>query len=336
MVKTWTSADLCMVMNRICESTQARVDLEFEELLRASLHSPYSEVRCVALRGLRESDDCALALRAVAFLTSDESPEVRFEATTFLSSYCDAAAEGKLPDNITRCIFEGLKAAIESDEEKIKRAALESIAPLAPLGGEMVRERICAEYEKARQTKNASLRAISLRAMGRSGDVSFLSDVLHDLGNPSAEVRLSSVFALGELGSETHLSLLSELLDDYELDVQMAVVSVLGNFPCEYSRVMLLRLTKSPQVQLARFAQEKIDSILAMGDLHRYIEAGGLISANSSEYIPLLARNDGYNPDETGKEGWGHLTAEGEYSSKEEPRDSDDPFDPIIDYEKLF
>ena len=196
--------------------------VNFDTIFKFCLDDPDPKVREKAIQGLWECDDCTLIPILIELLTKDEVASVRAAASSILGKFITLAVQERVnPRRITK-IVEALLQVIYSEEEiEVRCRAVEA---LAPLHLPRVKEAIHATY----QSDNPKLKANALRAMGRSGDPSWLPILLKELNNPDPGMRLEAVRACGELGEEEAAFHLVKFIHDPDAKVRAAATKALG------------------------------------------------------------------------------------------------------------
>ena len=326
----WPADTLIDLLQRLGQFSAETVRMEFETIFKMALDHEDPRARRLGLAGLAESTDRLVALRMAEILKTDPDPTVRASAAANLAVGSQLAATGNMIQRDAERLFEALSSAFEDPGQtpEVRSSALESVAPF---GGEKVGRFIRAAYAD----DSPEMRRSAIAAMGRTSDPAFIDFVVMNLDHVRQEMRLEATNALGELCDEDQVDLFEGPLDDQSLDVQLAAVSALERIAGLEARRMLRNATRSPEprvVQAANDALEILDEIEGLDQtVTQAMARRGMYGAPTRPATELT--DEEY--DAASREGWGHLSEEGEDTGGEGKRqEEEDPFDSIIEYER--
>jgi len=184
--------------------------LYFDDLARPLLKDPEPQVRIQALRLLWECEDARLAPTFLEILTEDSDSNVRAAAATALGMFIYLGEIEEIAEQTLHKVEDSLLAIIHSDEATlVRRRALEAL-------GWSSRPEVSALIEAGYAEKDADWKVSALFAMGRSGDEGWGKQVLSNLRNRNAAIRLEALRAAGELALASARPILLDMLADEE------------------------------------------------------------------------------------------------------------------------
>lgn len=254
-VKTDTERRRQIILNLV-KLGQSNFKLNFSDIFFFCLHDPDPEVRANAIVGLEEEEDYHYVSPLVHLLAGDSSVEVREAAARALGKFALLGEIGKLPAASTEKVYNALLEVLDnkSTSTKMRCLALEAIAPLNL-------PRVKSLIEDAYHSNDIELKASAIRSIGRNCNLSWLTDLLNELGSKDAEVRYESVNSIGEIGSEEALPGLIRLLEDGDTRLQEAAIKALGEIGGEEARQTLNKLTRNPQQQIRKAAKSALKEL---------------------------------------------------------------------------
>lgn len=232
--------------------------VSFEDLARALLNDPDSQIRMRAIRLLDESEDPKLAFTFVKMLRSDPDADTRAEAASALGRYVEGGELEKIPAGTHRQVEDALlEKANSEDLPAIRRRALESL-------GYSSRPEVVTLIESAFRRENPEWQASAMFAMGRSFDERWEEQVLSRMMDVNNIVRLAAVEAAGELRLEAARAILFKVLEDEEEDdITSAAIWSLSQVGGEDVRIYLESLLdaarESADIEFIEEALENLD-----------------------------------------------------------------------------
>jgi HEAT repeat protein len=235
---------------------QSNFKLNFGDIFFFCLHDPDSEVRVNAIAGLEEEENYQYISPLVHLLTEDRSGRVREAAARALGKFALLGEIGKLSASATNEVYHALLSVLDdkSTPAEMKYLALEAIAPLNL-------PRVKALIEEAYHSDDFQHKAGALRAMGSNCNLSWLTDLLSELGSTNAEIRYEAVRAIGQIGSERALPGLIKLIEDSDARVQEAAIKALGEIGGQEARQSLNKLTRNLQQRIRQAAKAALKEL---------------------------------------------------------------------------
>jgi len=219
--------------------------VSYEEIGRSLLDDKDAEVRARALGLLAESDDPRLADKYLTIFQTDTELAPRLQAARLMGEFVLLGELEALEESRLRKIEDALIAVIRSDENpSLRRAALEAF-------GYSGREEAVAILESGYEREDPLWVTSALRAMGRSHDNRWNSNVIAKLLDADPRIRYAAAEAAGELNIEEAGPILLGMLEDDEEDdeVTMAAVWALSQIGGEDARAYILSLLESTEDQ---------------------------------------------------------------------------------------
>lgn len=249
------------VVDGLVEMSEDSTELDFSALLKLCLKDSDEEVRNKAIIGLWEFEDRSLMLSFVELLKSDGSPKVRASAAMALGKFAVMTQDGKVLLKDGQQVNESLMEALANENEwpEVRRRALESVAPF---NNEAVEWYIKWAYD----SDDLDLKSSSLYAMGRTGDVPWLSMIVTELQNPVAALRYEAANACGDLDEECATPHLIPLLEDDDLQVQLAAIAAMGKIGGSLGRRALKACLKDGDPALEGAIRDSLEAIQATQD----------------------------------------------------------------------
>ncbi|MHB1416660.1 MAG: HEAT repeat domain-containing protein, partial [Chloroflexota bacterium] len=102
------------------------------------------------------------------------------------------------------------------------------------------------------------MRTSAVFAMGRSCDLQWLADLLHEMESDDPQMRFEAARAAGELEDPRAVPRLLRLLFDPDLEVRLTAVQSLGAIGGEQAISALRTLTESENKAVAEAAEEAL------------------------------------------------------------------------------
>ncbi len=239
------------VIHQLVALTEDNADLNFDAVFFAVMEDGDAAVRCDAVRGLWEYEECDLIPLLLRLLERDEEVGVREEAALALGRFVLLSALGNLQENQYQRVEQGLRRTIEDalEVEEVRARALEAIgASSQPWVSEMI--------EGAYEGEEVRLKISALHAMGRSCEPRWLPTLIEELANEDPEIRYEAATALGSLAERKAVAHLDAVLQDSDPVVQEAAILALGQIGGSEAKVLLRPLLEdsSPRVKEAAAA----------------------------------------------------------------------------------
>lgn len=232
--------------------------VSFEDIGKALLDDPESEVRARALGLLGESDDPRLVDKFVDIFQADTDLAPRLKAANLLGEFVLLGELEELDEKRLHRIEEALLSVIRSDENPaLRRAAVEAF-------GYSGREDAVAVIESAYEREDPQWIASALRAMGRSHDNRWEESVISKLLDADPRVRYAAAEAAGELSIEEAGPILLKMLEDEEEDdnVTMAAIWALSQIGGEDARAYILNmLDNTDDDDVTEFLEDALDNL---------------------------------------------------------------------------
>ncbi len=253
--------------NVLLKSHNIRTGLEFDNIFRAMLDSNEPCARITALKMFSENRDIQIIRKIATIITDDPDRDVRYQAVQSIWFAVTLSGVSQLPKYTDEALFCALKYAASSDtDECIRRKALETFALYSTQCARLL-------ISKSLVTNIPGDIASGIVAAANGGFKNFLPAIVAFSNDVSPEVRCAVAFALGQICNSQQIHLLLPLLDDENLKVQLQCIESISNINSENSVVILLKLAKSQQIEIAKAAQEKINSMREFYDLGSITEA---------------------------------------------------------------
>ena len=328
--RRWPADTLVDLLQRLAQLIVETARVEFETVFTLALDHDDPRARRLGLAGLAESTDRKVALKLAGLVRTDPDPTVRASAAANLALGCQLAAEGRLIRRDGERLFEALCDAFEDPKEplEVRARALESVAAF---GGDRVNQFIRTVYAD----QSVEMRQSAIIAMGRTGDPMFIDFVVMNLDHVRPEMRLEATNALGLLCDDDQVDLLEGPLDDQDLEVQLAAVAALGRIGGIDARQLLRGAARSPEPRVVVAAKEAMVMLDEFEGLEQPVTPAMAKRGMYGAPVRTTAEMTDEEYDAASREGWGHLSDEGEDTGGEGSRqEEEDPFDSIIDFER--
>lgn len=255
----WAQTDTerrCNIISNLVKLGQSNFKLDFSSIFFFCLHDPDPEVRVNAIVGLEEEENYRYVSPLVHLLTEDSSVRVRETAARALGKFALLGEIGKLSASATNEVYQALLSVLDDKSTPItmKCLVLEAIAPLNL-------PRVKSLIEEYYHNDDVKIKASALRAIGSNCNISWLADLLSELGNDNAEIRYEAVHAIGEIGSNEALPGLSRLLEDSDARVQEAAIKALGEIGGPEAMQSLNKLARNPQQRIRQAAKAALKEL---------------------------------------------------------------------------
>jgi HEAT repeat protein len=262
--KVWFGLPAARQDQLICSLVDLAEDnpeLDFFAIFKMCLKSDCETVLTKAIEGLWEYEDRSSIPGLVQVLHSQKSPEVRAAAATALGKFAQLALEGKILAKDGNLVRDSLMKVLQDDQEhvEVRRRSLEAVAPF--------NSREVHKYVQwAYKSPDLKLKSSSIYAMGRTGEISWLSVLIKELQSRVPDIRYETVQACGELGDETIVPHLLPLLRDDDYQVQLAGINSLGKIGGPLAKRALLRCVKEGDATLEEAARTALENIEFLED----------------------------------------------------------------------
>lgn len=192
--------------------------LDFEAVCGHALTDPDGRIRALAVRGLWEYEQPALAPEFLRLMVDDPDELVRASAASALGKYVFLGEIEELREGVLDQIVDALIEIVNSrDTIEVRRRAVEAL-------GFSSREEIASILERAYYEPNRLWRMSALFAMGRSANPRWNEHVLEQLESDDDEIRFEAARASGELEIKAAADTLIEMLDDPDREVRFAAI----------------------------------------------------------------------------------------------------------------
>ncbi|MCE7860877.1 MAG: HEAT repeat domain-containing protein [Chloroflexi bacterium CFX2] len=250
--------------------------VSFEEIGKALLDDPDSEVRARALGLLAESDDPRLVDVLLNIFQGDPDLAPRLKAAMLLGEFVLLGELEELDEKRLHKIEDALISVIRSDENPaLRRQALEAF-------GYSGREDAVGILESAYEREDPLWVASALRAMGRSHDTRWSDSVVSKLLDSDPRVRYAAAEAAGELAIEEAGPIMLKMLEDEEEDdnVTMAAIWALSQIGGEDARTYILNmLDNSDDEDVTEFLEDALENL----DFNEQLDRFDMMSLDEDE-----------------------------------------------------
>lgn len=240
--------------------------VSFENLGKALLSDPDTEVRARAIHLLEECADVKLVPIYLDLLHQDTDPKTRAEAAWILGLFVYKGELDEIPASVRKEIEDNLIQVVGSDEPAvIRQRALESL-------GSSTRDEVPALIESAYHRKESSWMSSALCAMGHSGEERWEKYILAHVLDQDNDVRSEAVIAAGKVGlSPARLPLLDLLADEEDPDVRRQIIWSLSEIGGEGVRAeMEQRLEIETDADELEFLEEALENLLFTEDINNF------------------------------------------------------------------
>jgi HEAT repeat protein len=235
--------DLIRIMG---EEAEERIELLFESINRIALEDSNADVRRMAIDNLWECEDSKLIPSLLRALEHDQDEWVRASAAEALGRFVLMGQMEQISNidlnRIEKLLFH--THALDKSNP-VRLATLESI-------GFSSHEDVSTVIDQAYEDGDTDLKQSALKAMGRSANDVWQSQVLESMYHKSPEIRGEAATAAGELELKESVGSLIDLLDDAHPGVVKAAVWALGHVggkQAEESLIAFSELNEDPQMQ---------------------------------------------------------------------------------------
>lgn len=247
------------------QEADEHIELLFEAINRVALGDANADVRRMAIDNLWECEDSKLIPDLLQALVHDQDEQVRASAATALGRFVLMGQMEQIsPSSLARIEKLLFQTHAEDQSNPVHLATLESI-------GFSSHEDVSAVIIQAYQDGDADLKQSALKAMGRSANDVWGTQVIASLVHKSPDIRGEAAIAAGELELKDSVGALIELLDDAHPEVVKAAVWALGHVggkKAEESLIAFLELNEDPELQdHIEEALEYIDFVDGLMDL---------------------------------------------------------------------
>ena len=324
----WTNDEVLELHTQLSDLSAVDSTMEFECIFKAGLDHKDGRVRAAAAHGLAETGDTTAISRILEIMETDPDVGARAAAASTVSSFAVVASEGRLTERLRVRMLEALTGVLDASDasSELWRRALEA-------AGAFGDARINRYIDRAMKSGGTDLKRSVLIAMARTCDPRWLDFVTQELENSDATVRFEAVNALGEIGEEADAFYLEEPLDDQDLMVQLAAVAAAEKIGGPTAKNMLQIAGQSSEPSVASAAAEALAGIANEENLVHTVTPE---MASTGMYGARMAGSDEAVPYDAGeREGWGHLSEDGEsfLSPDAVHEDDDDPLASLMDFE---
>lgn len=231
------------IVAALVEMAEDDVEMDFVDVFRVLLSDDDAAVRASAASGLWETDDPRPIDPLLRLLHSDPSSDVRAAAAESLGHYVAQVADDAQRTSRAKRLMAGLLDALNStdpaDTDLVRRRALESVAGFGedPL--------VVAAITEAYNSKNQTLRAGALSAMGNTFDERWRPVIQEQLQSPEAELRFEAARAAGDLMIEEAVPRLVAMTKDLDEEVRLMAIWALGEIGGLQAKATLTALLES-------------------------------------------------------------------------------------------
>jgi len=248
------------IVYRLVELVEDNFELDFDSIFISCLKDQDAEVRSKAIEGLWENEDASLIIPLIELLNKDSSEKVQTVAAAALGKFAMLAELKKLRSSHAAKVCQALLGMIgdKSKPVEVRRRALEAAAPLSV-------PQVSKAILEAYQSRDSTLKASAIYAMGKNCNPSWLPMLLKELANPNVEICYEAATACGELGEKEAAPYLIELAYDADAEVQLAAIRALGKIGGSEAKECLEQCLHNPTEAIQQAAEEALRE-LEMGE----------------------------------------------------------------------
>jgi len=248
------------IVHRLVELVEDNFELNFDSIFISCLKDQDAEVRSKAIEGLWENEDASLIIPLIELLNKDSSEKVQTVAAAALGKFAMLAELKKLRSSHAAKVCQALLGMIgdKSKPVEVRRRALEAAAPLSV-------PQVSKAILEAYQSRDSTLKASAIYAMGKNCNPSWLPMLLKELANPNVEICYEAATACGELGEKEAAPYLIELAYDADAEVQLAAIRALGKIGGSEAKECLEQCLHNPTEAIQQAAEEALRE-LEMGE----------------------------------------------------------------------
>jgi HEAT repeat protein len=240
--------------------------VSFENLGKALLSDPDTEVRARAIHLLVECADVKLVPIYLDLLHHDTDPKTRAEAAWILGLFIYKCELDEIPASLCKEIEDNLIQVVGSDEPAvIRQRALESL-------GSSSRDEVPALIETAYHRKGPGWMSSALCAMGHSSDERWEKYILAHLLDQDYDTRSEAVIAAGKVGlSPARMPLLDLLADEEDPDLRRQIIWSLSEIGGEGVRVEMDNLLETEtDADELEFLEDALENLLFTEDINNF------------------------------------------------------------------
>ncbi|MHB1416089.1 MAG: HEAT repeat domain-containing protein, partial [Chloroflexota bacterium] len=178
------------LVDSLAELAEDNFELDYAAVFKMALSDEDADTRQMAIEGLWESDDLSVAYALLAMLANDPAEEVRAAAAGGLGHFTYQAEMEEIPADLAEKVRVALLDIIHGDGPlEVRRRAVEAIGFLSE--DEEAKQAIAEAYAHA----DPRMRTSAVFAMGRSCDLQWLADLLHEMESDDPQMRFEAARA---------------------------------------------------------------------------------------------------------------------------------------------
>jgi hypothetical protein len=249
------------VISRMVSLSEDDFILDFTGEFEVALGDADESIRIKAIEGLELEDKYVFARPLIKTLKADESVEVRTVAAKALGKFALITECGDVPEVLAQNIYNALLEKLEDLREPlaVRRRALEAIAPF--------QEELVEHYiEDYYHSDDPKVKASAVFAMGINCNSRWLSFLIDEMHNDSAEIRYEAAKSSGEIGEPEAIPHLNELVNDRDHQVQDAAIAALGKIGGDAAKRILQKLGKSANARIKDAAKAALAELISCED----------------------------------------------------------------------
>ena len=256
---TWSRTEVARrreIVERLVDLTEDNFELDYVAIFRHCLTDGDGQVRAKAIEGLAECEERSLLDPLISLLLGDLEGTVRAAAAATLGTFAMLAEFGELKENDAEKVEKALVTAFGNKKEltDVRCRALESISMMSrPQIEDMIRQ--------AYQSDDPAFRASALCAMGRTCNSEWLSILLEELGNPSAQMRFEAARACAELEADEAVPRLIKLTRDEDAQVRLSAIEALGRIGGNEAKQALQDCRDGSDDAMSEAAEDALDEM---------------------------------------------------------------------------